>query len=567
MARFFVVLLLTLVATFSSTKTVEATQMAILVGAGKYADDRITNLEGPRYDVLALKAVLRKKWGFKKENIVTLLNRKATKANILASLHRFLAQSQEGDSLFLYLSGHGTSRKASASMTFLPYESGAFIPADLILTPSQVKKGLLIGRRDLRPALEKLDRAGRHVFVAMDACYSGNAVRSLGGHLSSGLKPRFVALPFLDEALAMDTPEPRSRSLAPGEPSDYPYKNVYFLSAATDAETALDISDGGTQTLDGHPHGAFTDALLRVLDGRIQGDADHNQRLTYNELKNAVRAHLRRTQIPHTPQGLPKDGQDHTGFGQQLVFNYHPNTQNLPPPPPAQPPQTGPLKVAFGAGTETLKTTLAPTLNQMNGVTTTPPEQAHIILKREGDHTLFVSRNGELLYTMSDAEPEEIAHRIHRQLWMDAMTERTIPGQAYNVSLNLLGARDAGYVVEGETVGFEMIPRRPAHLLLVNINAAGMLYVLYPVTEEELALVTPEAPLRLLDQVDVAPPFGVDVLKVFAFTSLPPVLKELMGQDALSPESPLVKRLEQSLDQVRFGASQTTLKITSVPAR
>ena len=50
-------------------------------------------------------------------------------------------------------------------------------PADLDPASPHAVERLLVGRRDLRPRLQQLDR-GRDVFVVFDACYSGNAVRS-----------------------------------------------------------------------------------------------------------------------------------------------------------------------------------------------------------------------------------------------------------------------------------------------------------------------------------------------------------------------------------------------------
>lgn len=59
-------------------------QYAILVGVGRYpAFAGAHDLDGPRYDVAALKDILVRRYGFAPANIESLLDEAATKAGIL----------------------------------------------------------------------------------------------------------------------------------------------------------------------------------------------------------------------------------------------------------------------------------------------------------------------------------------------------------------------------------------------------------------------------------------------------------------------------------------------------
>ena len=151
-------------------------KLALLVGISDY---EIEPLEGPYYDVVAMKNSLRKKMNFERNKITTLINEQATKANILSEIDKLYQVSEAGDDIFIYFSGHGTSSFDRKIRFPLPTTSGAFIPYDVFPKQSTDKSSpkLVVGRTDLLPRLKKLDQGNRNVFVVVDACYSGNTVR------------------------------------------------------------------------------------------------------------------------------------------------------------------------------------------------------------------------------------------------------------------------------------------------------------------------------------------------------------------------------------------------------
>ena len=102
---------------------------ALLIGIGNYKQ---RTLEGPAYDVAALTEVLIKHYDFKRANVRTLVNQEAGKFRILSEMQRLLQMSRPGDRVFIYYSGHGTSRRDELLSLPLPHASGALVPADFI---------------------------------------------------------------------------------------------------------------------------------------------------------------------------------------------------------------------------------------------------------------------------------------------------------------------------------------------------------------------------------------------------------------------------------------------------
>jgi hypothetical protein len=302
-----------------------AAKHALLVGV---ADYYIKPLSGPVNDVTEMQKVLTERWGFKNKNINILLNEQGTKKNILAAINKLYDQTNPGDQVFIYLSGHGTSASDRDLHTPLPTTSGAFIPIDIkgVKTMEQLVKKLVVGKNDLRPILTKLDEGQRHVFVAIDACYSGNTVRGVFG--KHRLKKRFLSaydiLPARAFGDELDFSGGGDWSSAESDVGNtYPYKNIYYLSASGEHEPAQDIPPDMVEvfpTIDGQAHGAFSDTLLKALNNDINADIDGDGTVTYAELKKTVRDKMRVRGFDHTPHGLPSLAEDTRHLASRGIF-------------------------------------------------------------------------------------------------------------------------------------------------------------------------------------------------------------------------------------------------------
>lgn len=151
---------------------------ALLVGVGDYQRTDVNWLLGPLNDVPAMRELLEEKYGFAPEHMKTLLNKEATRANLLAGWDWLVASAKPGDQVVFFFSGHGTRIKERVPGTHPGGYESALCPFDS-LTAKDLVPGSEIGER-----IDKLKTD--QVVVVVDACHSGFASRA------PSITPRFI---------------------------------------------------------------------------------------------------------------------------------------------------------------------------------------------------------------------------------------------------------------------------------------------------------------------------------------------------------------------------------------
>jgi len=237
---------------------------ALLIGVRSYST---SPLQGPKNDVEALHELLVGRWGVPEGNVTELVDEQADKSAVLAAIDAISGRTEAGDHVLIYFSGHGTSAYDPHLLPGVKKEikqdSGALVayrgPGD------DFEQSLIIGSRDLRPRFDKLDRAGRHVLLVLDSCFSGLAYKG-GGALE-----RLMGVPVSRYSGAgahsgrgggRPRPPEDHFGLDVSLEFDVPYKNFVILTAAKKNESAVDISGDWLNvwpTIDGKAHGALTD--------------------------------------------------------------------------------------------------------------------------------------------------------------------------------------------------------------------------------------------------------------------------------------------------------------------
>jgi hypothetical protein len=127
----------------------------------------------------------------KVKRVIRLHDANATKKSILHALKRIETMLQSGDRFYFFYAGHGsdlydplyTSRFQKAGLTEWMRNSGMIFPTDF--DPSIPGKSGIIGKRDLRGILEKIDKKVAFGLIVFDACYSENSIRTDGERDSS----------------------------------------------------------------------------------------------------------------------------------------------------------------------------------------------------------------------------------------------------------------------------------------------------------------------------------------------------------------------------------------------
>ena len=514
-----------------------AANHALLIGIGKY---KTRTLEGPPHDVAALRAVLVSKYNYHPENIRTLINQEAVKARILDEIKQLALRTRPGDRIFIYFSGHGTSRRDDLMALPLPHGSGALVPADFSADPGQsmetLMSQLIVGRRDLRPVLEPVDR-DRQILMVFDTCFSGNAVRAAGVNDSLSLS-RYIKLDsrsVFNEERSIGSFED---NLIKDEP--YPYHNIFYISASSENEIAKDIQRDLLYlypTIDGKPHGALTDSLLRVLDGQVQIDTNNDGEWSQMELYTALRSVVQQ-RFRQTPQALPKKGGNADILHARAFFvrsggglAAHTGTRST-------------SKPVMRVGIEEQLPLLRSRLSKINGVIISN-DAPDLIIARDGDAVVLALPNRHPLCRFTSSDIHQIEDRVRRHLRIQPLINLVYPQQQFNVEVELIGSYQKSIISEDESFGFEISSEKPAYLLLIDVDPSGAVHVLYPFETTELLPLVPGEKRILASKFRAHWPFGTETVKLFAFTRKPHGFDMFLGKEDIHPDSTLFGNLER----------------------
>lgn len=598
-----------------------AARHALLVGVGDHESPLVPTLAGPENDVNALADTLTERFGFAAENTIRLIDSAATETAILGALADLDKKAAPGDTILFYYSGHGTSAsdKSFGSQLNLPDGSGALVAWDLdprhitnsIAMSPNPEDGLIVGRSEIRPRLESLDR-DRNVLVLFDACFSGNATRDFApwapankrllttrpsGSTDADVKQPAAELesPGRGHAGESDAEDFRSRSgirfrssAGCSDGCDFDYRNTVFIGAAAENQEAVDISasdieQGRANTIDGLPHGGFTDALLRVLD-RLPPESQITPGSLFAQLILQFAESC--SQCGHEPVTLPGLTAADAAIMERTILTR--NTREF-----------APIQFA-SSGSDTFET--------LPGEVTTPDADQdaesltiHLAANTDLDETRyrdlpariiddrnaadFVVRSvgdlieirdpaGMLLQAIDSNEPE----RLNRIL----LTQRWVRERRHDIALELQGGLFAGFrhpllgsqLRIGDTVRFTLNNVSESQWAVLVADGEGYLNMLHPIDETEATALLPPGetiywPPEDAPALRVVPPAGTDTLLFYAWppgaTSLATRALSLAQKGAMDSNDRELRQFVQQLKRHSAIVQGATLSLKSSP--
>jgi hypothetical protein len=223
------------------------TSRALVIGINQYkpAPDSAVNsprslwrnLSGCINDAEAMSALIISKYGFRQENITTLINATASRARIIAELKRLITVSEKGDVVFIFYAGHGSQVVNSLSVE-KDKKDESIVPADAYKGAADIRD------KELAGYFNQLTDKGVLLTVIFDSCHSGSVGR--------GLLYDIDGVRFLEEN-PVDAKDPSD----PPHPED---RGALIISAAQDDEFAKEVKDENNVS-----HGAFTLAVIKAL--------------------------------------------------------------------------------------------------------------------------------------------------------------------------------------------------------------------------------------------------------------------------------------------------------------
>ncbi len=255
----------------------------------------LEDLRGPANDIRLMKRVLRYR-GFAEGDIMTLIDREATRQGVLAAVDTWLIDgTNEGDLAVFYFSGHGTR------VPDLDGDEGsndsydeALVPFDMVPETLTTQESRLITDDELHTRFAKL--SGRRLVVIVDTCFSGTMTRSFGGgsvslEPTSAVRARYVPV----SCRGAPSGATRLSGRLPGRETP-PESDQIFISSSREDQIAVEIE------LPDGCYGALTSALGEAVLSR--------ENISYQEVFDYAKDVLKdRLWLIQEPQILPPEGE------------------------------------------------------------------------------------------------------------------------------------------------------------------------------------------------------------------------------------------------------------------
>jgi hypothetical protein len=192
---------------------------AIVIGIENYRQ-KLPKADFATQDARLVADYLIKTMGYPEENVVMLLNDRASKSDLVKYFEKWLHNNVEtGSTVFIYFSGHGAPNTKTGDAYLVPYDGD---PSFIAETGYSLNK--------MYEALGKLQ--AKEIIVALDSCFSGAGGRSV---IAKGARPLVI--------------------------------NIQGNTALSQNMTVLSASSGEqiSSTYDEKGHGLFTYFLLKGI--------------------------------------------------------------------------------------------------------------------------------------------------------------------------------------------------------------------------------------------------------------------------------------------------------------
>jgi hypothetical protein len=252
---------------------------ALIVAVGSYPENSGWNKLSSANDAQLMRIILQRQ-GFNDKDITILTDEKATKANIIKTMVKLIAQSNKNDVVVFHFSGHG-QQITDINGDELDGLDEALIPYDALKQASDKYKGEnhLIDD-ELNEFLKRLRKKvgpGGDVIFILDACHSGTATR---GQTENGVI-RGTELKFeLEGTLtkkSVDNNHKFDEQLKPSVGSVSNISPYVVISASGQQELNMEIKDQNNIG-----YGSLTFALSKLL-------ATNSKSLSYEALFDQLR--------------------------------------------------------------------------------------------------------------------------------------------------------------------------------------------------------------------------------------------------------------------------------------
>jgi hypothetical protein len=233
---------------------------ALVVGIDEYWPKQ--PLKGAAADATDIEESLEKA-GVPKENITFILNKKATRANVLEAMKNLAAHSQKGDLAILTFAGHGGRIKEMYANTKPDHMDEAYILWQYNDTVTAGASELIAGP-EIKHWIAELDAKGVDILFVADTCHGGGLTRA-PQRTDVTVSYRHISVSGYAKAEA----NAYSSAADAARPATT-FPHLTFLAAVDAYHKAPEVAIAGYPTL----RGALSYAVARAIEGK-SGRADH----------------------------------------------------------------------------------------------------------------------------------------------------------------------------------------------------------------------------------------------------------------------------------------------------
>jgi len=216
---------------------------ALLVGINKYKPELGADLHGCVNDVETMHSILTNKYGFKPENIRTIIDERATRQGILDRLKWLLDGAKAGDELIFHYSGHGSQVRDRNGDELEDQLDEILCPHDLDWDNPLTD--------DILANLFKQLPAGVYLTMICDACHSG----TMSKNINPMKQVRNIVPPFDIKSRSKGVILPKNKMGKKNSGN----QNHVLMSGCRDNQTSADAY------IDGKHQGAFTWSLATAI--------------------------------------------------------------------------------------------------------------------------------------------------------------------------------------------------------------------------------------------------------------------------------------------------------------
>lgn len=333
-----------------------------------------------------------------------------------------------------------------------------------------------------------------------------------------------------------------------------------FLSAAGAGEPAWDLREtclSNFPTRYGKAHGAFTDALLRALDGSLPGvDRNSDGQISHDELFHIVREFMDQRRYPHTPQGRPMISDRQAA---QLLLLPIFSSDQIPPPAASIEAVTA-LRVEVPQSLAALRTPL----NRLPDITLAGPP-FDLKLHGIGQHVRMLSTAGEEVTRTPQENLPVLIDTLQHQARLKRLLATMPVREGQRVTLDLHG-QPGGSRCVGKSYTLAVGTEQPAYLVVLDLFPQGQTSVLYPFNAAKLKRHPARSVTRIPDdgsQITVTCPCGEDIFVALAFPEAPQAIRALLGAQTIEPGSALQSHLQALWQEAKQRAAWNFLRLVT----